>query len=173
MPNEPTRSIPIDAIEAWSHGENKLRILMVISSPLDETIRLNPKHEIEGIYRQLSYSKVPAVLIRLNPPTWQCLHATLYRRQFDIVHFIGYARKDAIQFEKEDGSADWVSADYLADLLRDTDVKLVVINSCSSESLGNSLVTINVPAVIATSRKFHSDLAIFVVRCSICICRQW
>src|SRR5437667_12834973 len=87
MPNEPTRLIPINAIEAWSHGENKLRILMVISSPLDETIRLNPKHEVEGIYRQLSYSKVPAALIRLNLPTWPCLQATLLRRQFDIDHF--------------------------------------------------------------------------------------
>lgn len=159
MFTEPTRS-PTNAIEAWSHGENKLRILMVISSPLDETIRLNPKHEIEGIYRQLSYSKVPAVLIRLNPPTWPCLQATLFRRQFDIVHFIGRARRDAIQFEKEDGSVDWVSADYLADLFRDTGVKLVVINSCSSESLGDSLVVINAPAVIATSRKIDSDLAI-------------
>jgi tetratricopeptide (TPR) repeat protein len=160
MPNELARSMPIDAIEAWSYGENKLRILMVISSPLDETIRLNTKHEIEGIYRQLSYSKVPAALIRLNPPTWQCLHTTLNRRHFDIVHFIGYARKDAIQLEKENGSADWVSADHLTDLFRNTGIKLVVINNCSTESLGDSLMAMNVPAVIVTSRKTQSDLAI-------------
>ncbi len=160
MPNELARSMPIDAIEAWSYGENKLRILMVISSPLDETIRLNTKHEIESIYRQLSYSKAPVALIRLNPPTWQCLHTTLHRRHFDIVHFIGYARKDAIQLEKENGSADWVSADHLTDLFRNTGIKLVVINNCSTESLGDSLVTINVPAIIVTSRKTQSDLAI-------------
>jgi tetratricopeptide (TPR) repeat protein len=154
----PQRAV-ISPIDAWEHARQELRILLVVSSPVDEPERLNVDLEIQEIYRQLLWTRVPAALIRLHPPTWRALQVTLHARPFDIVHFIGHARRDGLQLEREDGSGDWVAAADLAVLFRDTGVKLVVLNNCSSESLGDSLVAAGIPAVIATARHLQSGTA--------------
>nr|BBH94451.1 hypothetical protein KTA_26500 [Thermogemmatispora argillosa] len=146
-------------IEAWERAGERLRILLVVSSPIDEPERVNAELEIQEIYRQLLWSRVPAALIRLHPPTWRSLQTILHARPFDIVHVIGHARGNELQLEKEDGSTDWVSAEDLAALFYDTRVKLVVLNNCSSEHLGDVLVLNGVPAVIATARQLDSDTA--------------
>ncbi|HLI70426.1 MAG TPA: tetratricopeptide repeat protein [Ktedonobacteraceae bacterium] len=157
--DRPVISTVVNPIEAWEQGTNNIRILLVISSPIDEPERLDSTREIQEMYQQLSWAKVPAALIRLNPPTWRFLQTTLHARRFDIVHFIGHARKNEIQMEKEDGSADWISSENLAFLFRNTGVKLVVLNNCNTESIGDALVSANIPAVIATSRKLRSHIA--------------
>src|SRR5437016_683298 len=136
-------------IDAWHQTEGSFRILLVICSPIDEPSRINPGREVEEIYRQLSFARVPAAMIKLTPPTWRSLHSTLLARHFDVVHFIGHARRDAIQFEKEDGTSDWVSAEDFAMLFQESRVRLVVLNNCNSEDLGDSLITRDVPVVIA------------------------
>jgi hypothetical protein len=146
-------------IEAWERAGERLRILLVVSSPIDEPVRINAELEIQEIYRQLLWSRVPAALIRLHPPTWRFLQATLHARPFDIVHIIGHARSSKLQLEQEDGSSDWVAAAELAALFQDTRVGLVVLNSCSSERLGDELVRQGVPAVMATTRQLHSETA--------------
>ncbi|MBX5449146.1 tetratricopeptide repeat protein [Thermogemmatispora sp.] len=146
-------------IEAWERAGERLRILLVVSSPIDEPERLNAELEIQEIYRQLLWSRVPAALIRLHPPTWRSLQTTLHARPFDIVHVISHARDSELQLEKEDGSTDWVSAQDLAALFRQTQVRLVVLNNCSSEYLGDELVLNGVPAVIATTRQLANDTA--------------
>lgn len=85
------RTAVVSPIEAWEQGKNKLRILLVVASPVDEPERLYPEREIQEIYRQLAWTKVAAAFIRLNPPTWRFLRTTLHARHFDIVHFIGHA----------------------------------------------------------------------------------
>lgn len=146
-------------IEAWERAGERLRILLVVSSPIDEPERINAELEIQEIYRQLLWSRVPAALIRLHPPTWRFLQATLHARPFDIVHIIGHSRGDELQLEQEDGSSDWVPAAELAALFQDTHVRLVVLNSCRSERLGDELVRQGVPAVLATTRQLHSETA--------------
>jgi hypothetical protein len=109
MSSDSTHFPATSAVSAWDKAANKLHILLVISSPIDEPTPSNPKQELQEIYRQLSKTRVPAALISLKPPTWRQLASTLSARRFDIVHFIGHAREDAIQLEKEDSTSDWVS----------------------------------------------------------------
>jgi tetratricopeptide (TPR) repeat protein len=161
-PRTADQSDPVTPVEAWERSANKLRVLMVISSPIDEPERLSPRRELEAIHLQLNYTRVSAALIRLNPPTWRYLGTTLHARHFDVVHFIGHARPNEIQLEREDGTADWVSSADLAQLFVDAGVRLAVLNNCSSEPLGDALVLANVPAVIATSKPLHSDVATLI-----------
>jgi tetratricopeptide (TPR) repeat protein len=152
----------LSTVAAADRVAGKLRILLVVSQPIDETARINAGQEVRHLYQQLSWSRVPAALIKLNPPTWGYLQTTLLTRQFDVVHFIGHGKNRALQLEKEDGSADWIPTDDLVPLFRDSGVKLVILNNCSSEPIGDSLVAENVPAVIATSRSVHSDVALLL-----------
>lgn len=162
MVARPIEKHPNNPIDAWHQSQDCPHILLVISSPLDEPARLNPVREVEEIFRQLGFAKVPAALIKLNPPTFQYLRATLLSCRFDVVHFIGHATTEAIQLEKDDGTADWVSAHDLASLFEEAKVKLVVLNNCSSETLADSLITQRVPAVIATSNRIHADDALLL-----------
>src|SRR5579875_1083963 len=148
--DRPVISTVVNPIEAWEQGTNNIRILLVISSPIDEPERLDSTREIQEMYQQLSWAKVPAALIRLNPPTWRFLQTTLHARRFDIVHFIGHARKNEIQMEKEDGSADWISSENLAFLFRNTGVKLVVLNNCNTESIGEALLSGSLYSALAS-----------------------
>jgi tetratricopeptide (TPR) repeat protein len=153
---------PISPIDAWQHSQGYFRVLLIISSPLDEPVRLNPVREIEEIYRQLEFSKVPVALIRLTPPTWHYLRTTLLSCQFDVVHFVGHTTENSIQLEKEDGTSDLITGEELAYLFEETNVRLVVLNSCSSEGLGDNLVTKRVPAIISTSNRIHTDAALLL-----------
>jgi tetratricopeptide (TPR) repeat protein len=162
MFKSPLENQPYNLVDAWHQSEERLHILLVVSSPLDESARLNPVREVEEIFRQLSFVKIPVALIKLNPPTFQYLRTALLSCQFDIVHFIGHATSKEIQLEKDDGTSDWVSAFDLASLFEEAKVKLVILNNCNSETLADSLVTQKVPAVIATSNRIHTDDALLL-----------
>lgn len=153
----------VSAVAAADGRSSKLRILLVVSEPIDEPIGTNAAQEIRHLYQQLTMTSVPAALIRLNPPTWSYLQMTLLAGHFEVVHFIGHARQDALQLEREDGTADWVSAEDLAPLFADSGVKLVVLNNCSSEPIGDTLVGTSVPAVVAAPRAVHSEAALLLV----------
>jgi hypothetical protein len=146
-------------IDAWEKTCGKLRLLLVDSAPIDEKPTFNSALEIEELFRVLHMAKAPVALIRLYPPTSKHLQLVLESRCFDIVHFIGHADAEGIQLEREDGASDWVSPDRLGEMFYNSGVKLVVLNSCASEELGDALVAVNIPAVVATSGKVHSSTA--------------
>ncbi len=103
-----------------------------------------------------------------------CEHATLDKlrneleRGPDVLHFIGHCDYDEkgqssfLEFETEDGGRDTVSAETLGEVLHDSSVRLVVLNSCESAAasphnaftgVAQKLVNIGVPAVIAMQFK--------------------
>jgi hypothetical protein len=84
--------------------------------------------------------------------------------------FSGY-----LAFEGGDGTAHWVSADELGDLLLDHDLKLVVLNACNSavggrgrdvfNGVAGSLVRRGIPAVIASSFQLDWEAALHFAHC--------
>lgn len=146
-------------IDAWEKTRGKLRVLLVDSAPIDEKSMFSSTVEVEELLRVLHMVKAPVALIRLYPPTQRHLRLVLESRYFDIVHFIGHAKAEGIQLEREDGASDWVSPNRLGEVFSDTGVKLVVLNSCASEELGDALVAADIPAVVATSGQIHSNVA--------------
>lgn len=154
--------MPASAIEAYDSTGCPLRVLVVVSAPIDEMSKVDSQRELQEIHRQLIFSRTPVAFIRLNPPTWRYLYNTLHARSFDVVHFIGHSREDALQLESEDGTARWIAADDLSSLFHATGVKIVILNNCNSEAIGDSLVAKGVPAVVATSGRIRSSVAVSV-----------
>ncbi len=83
--------------------------------------------------------------------------------------FSGY-----LAFEREDGTADWISAEQLADLLLDHGLRLVVLNACNSavgrrgdsvfNGLAQSLIRAGIPGVVATPFRLDWEAAVGFAR---------
>jgi len=81
-----------------------------------------------------------AVLEWLPEASWHRLHERLVDDRWHVLHFIGHGDYDhnadqgRVALVGEDGRADWVDAERLADLLDQAEPtpRLVVLNSCSS-----------------------------------------
>jgi len=83
--------------------------------------------------------------------------------------FAGY-----LAFERETGTADWISAAQMADLLLDHGLRLVVLNACNSavgrrgenvfNGLAQSLIRAGIPAVVATPFRLDWEAAVGLAR---------
>lgn len=83
--------------------------------------------------------------------------------------FSGY-----LAFEKEDGTADWISAEQLADLLLDHGLRLAVLNACNSavgrrgqdvfNGLAQRLIKAGIPGVVATPFRLDWEAAVGFAR---------
>ncbi len=79
--------------------------------------------------------------------------------------FTGY-----LAFEREDGTADWISAEQLADLLLDHGLRLAVLNACNSavgrrgdsvfNGLAQRLIRAGIPGVVATPFRLDWEAAV-------------
>lgn len=143
-----------------------LRMLVVISSPEHpEYPSLEVKKEKKSIKQALKpLIKQDLIRVRfLEKATLAALEKEL-KRKVDIIHFIGHGGYCAplgggcLVFESEAGGHEMINVDRLSLLLRETPVRLMVLNACrtaqvaSSEislSVAEGLVRIGVPAVIA------------------------
>jgi len=145
-----------------------LSILVAVSSPAGSQLLdiKGEKARIEKALRMMIWGG--DVRLRF------CEHATLDKlrveleREPDVLHFIGhgdYAEKSDssfLVFESEDGELDAVSAETLGEVLHDSSVRLVVLNSCESGAasphnafagVAQKLVNIGVPAAVAMQFK--------------------
>jgi CHAT domain-containing protein len=151
-----------------------LDVLVLVSSPaglppLDVT---SEQAKIKKSLRLMTWGK--DVRLRF------CEHATLDKlrseleRGADVVHFIGHGDFDeksnssSLQFECEDGERDAVSAEALGEVLHDSTVRLVVLNSCESAAsaphnaftgVAQELLRSGVPAVVAMQFKILDSTA--------------
>lgn len=152
-----------------------LDVLIVVSGPTG-ALMLDVAGEKAKIKKALHLMKWGGDL-RLH----FCEHATLDRlrealeqHKPDVLHFIGHGQYDensksaALAFEAEDGSAEDVSAETLGEILHDSPVRLVVLNSCESAAssphdafagVAQRLVNVGVPAVIAMQFKILDTTA--------------
>jgi tetratricopeptide (TPR) repeat protein len=162
-----TRSIPTAALgEAFAVTGELLRVLMVISRPAggeDVGYRMIARpllHELESVRGQVE-------LVVLRPPTLDALRRVLADARagghpFQVVHFDGHgalagrpgsatglggpvileqldAAEGVLVFEKPEGGPDHVSADDVAQVLKEGQVPLVVLNACQSGAVGKTL----------------------------------
>ncbi len=143
-----------------------LRMLVIISSPAHPEF---PALEVEKEKKSIKVAlkqlvKQDLIRIRfLEKATLTGLEKEL-KRKVDIIHFIGHGGYceqlggGCLVFESETGDHELINIDRLSLLLRETPVRLIVLNACrtaqvtSSEislSVAEGLVRIGVPAVIA------------------------
>ena len=153
-----------------------LRILAVVSSP-DGPDELDMAAERRQLNNPLSdlIDEREVELVRAPSAVWANLQETLLDGPWHVVHFVGHGKfepdlgEGALALVQRDGSADWVGASRIVDLLRRARPvpRLVVLNSCSGATVGTNdlfsstaaaLVRGGVNAVTAMQYEF-SDLA--------------
>jgi hypothetical protein len=151
--------------------QERLRILVVVSSPLDEdlTARIDEKevgHVLEDI------SKVPAADIGnpLRNPTVQALAKAIEERKPHIVHFIGHGREGELALVKAQDDPDfdetqpdepqprWVDSRGFKNLFDKYRPRLIFLHACKGavatsqegfSSIARELAYAEIPAVVA------------------------
>jgi len=107
----------------------RVPVLLVVSNPLDPS--LSPI-DFQGEIRQLDRAGLPIAFVRLNPPTWLGLENMLQRTDFSILHFIGHGNEEGIYLEKPNGQADFIRSNALAQIVQNSKLQLVILETCDS-----------------------------------------
>lgn len=124
-----------------------LRILAMVASP-----RGLPAIDVEAERERLEDALRPELvdghvhLEWLQEASWHAIHAKLLAAEWHVLHFIGHGMFDTqadeglLAFVGQDGRADFVPANALADLLDEAEPtpRLVVLNSCQSGTNSDS-----------------------------------
>jgi tetratricopeptide (TPR) repeat protein len=166
--------------------EAPVRLLLVTSSPADMP-PLDTAKEITLVNEALAeqIEKGMYVVEVLEKATLSRL-ADKLRENFHILHYLGHAYLDPdsgqgyLMLENDEGNAFPVDTDTLLPFLKDTSLRLMILNACESGRSGGreaqlglapSLVTGGIPAVVAMqfpvpdrtaillSREFYAALA--------------
>ncbi len=136
-------------------AQHRVPVLLVVSNPLESNFAfLDWQEEV----RELERSGLPIALIRLNPPTWSELQNTLLTRKISILHFIGHGNEDGLWLEKENGQANFIHSNDLAEIIRGCGVHLVILNTCNSWGPGQALANANLNAVVASKRQIFDAI---------------
>ena len=153
-----------------------LKILVVISSPSDLP-QLEIKEETKLIKKALR-SLVWGGDVRLR----LCENASLdnlrqeLEREPDVIHYIGHSYFDPkkyeafLYFESSSDKSEVVDAETVGNLLYESSVKLVVLNSCEGATssaadafagVAQNLVRVGIPAVLAMQFKIPDKTALW------------
>ncbi len=147
-----------------------LGILLITSQP-EGTGFVDPRSIARELFDELGdLMAAGAVELEfLRPPTLAALKAHLRKRKrpIHILHFDGHgvfgkqaAKQGMLAFEDGNGQLDPVKAEHLAEVLRDSGVRLVVLTACQSamsseedifSSVAAQLIRSGVDAVVAMS----------------------
>ncbi|MGL4612115.1 MAG: leucine-rich repeat domain-containing protein [Trueperaceae bacterium] len=82
-----------------------------------------------------------------------------YPQKISIFHYAGHGNEDALLLYLEKEKSRGLNASTLTTLLNDSSIKVVFLNSCSSQSHAEALLETGAPVVIATSNLVHDDIA--------------
>jgi hypothetical protein len=149
-----------------------LRVLLVISNPKDVP-PLHVKEEEQRVRSTLQdlIGRKVVEIETLAPATLDGLRDKL-RHNFHIFHYTGHgqlAETGYLLFEDDSGYADTVDADMLAQHLRGTTVRLVVLNACQTAltsgidafmGVAPALVQAGLPAVVAMQMSIPDSSAL-------------
>ncbi|MBO2457377.1 tetratricopeptide repeat protein [Actinomadura violacea] len=125
--------------ESLAASTARHRILLVTPSPLNDPERLDPRHELEEIYRALDELRVDVEIVALNPPTVGMLRMALAAGGFDVVHIAMHATGEHLEFEAENGLLVRLSYERFARLFRQCPDLLLVLNGCATEELADCI----------------------------------
>jgi CHASE2 domain-containing sensor protein len=154
-----------------------LKMLVIISSPTHPDYEKLAVDNEKDLIKQSLNELIKRDLIRLRFLKKATLTelAKELKKKVDIIHFIGHGGYSeplgggCLVFESEDNSPELINIDRLSLLLRETPVRLVVLNACQTGNVATSeislgvaqgLVKIGVPAVIAMQFRIPDSSAI-------------
>ena len=133
-----------------------LKILFVSSNP-HWTQRLDLGDEMRGLLRSLRGQDVE--LMPLPAAQRGDLEFALTTNEIDVLHFSGHAtEQDGIILRDVDGMEESISGPDLRELLKDKNVKLAILNACSTEATANDICE-QVGAVIGTTKPLDDRAA--------------
>jgi tetratricopeptide (TPR) repeat protein len=159
-----SRTLPTaDLADTIEVPGGRLRVLMVISRPSGRS-DVGYQMIARPLLRRLDAVRGEVDLVVLRPPTLDALRETLDQARrdgqpFQLVHFDGHGvlrgrRADGLRgsdkyvgpgpegvlvFEKPGGGADEAPASTVAQILKDAQVPVVVLNACQSGAIGSDL----------------------------------
>ncbi|MFD3927307.1 tetratricopeptide repeat protein [Streptomyces sp. NPDC058614] len=167
-----SRRLPTAALgDVFTVGGSRLRVLMVISRP-QGTADVGYQMIARPLLRRLEAVRGQVDLVVLRPPTLEHLQEVLGEAReagepFQIVHFDGHGvfgqapvsvsgsgrpvmfqrpgPQGMLAFEKASGGSDLVPAGRVAQVLKQAQVPVVVLNACQSAVMGSQ-----VEAAVAT-----------------------
>ena len=157
--------------------EMPLKILVVIASPTDQA-PLDVDAEWDKVNESLKalIDEGTVVVEKLENATLSALQSKLARDQYNVLHFIGHGEFDkstdqgVLLLENADGTANPVSAESLAVILKDHDpMRIAVLNACeggrtsSDDTFAGSAQTLvqqGIPGVVAMQFKVSDTAAI-------------
>ena len=154
-----------------------LRILVVVSRPLARLVPVEhggeqfeavspvPPEPVEavrdGLRRVFLDDKTPARVRYLPWARLSDLQAAL-AEPYDVVHFVGHGAEDGrLLLEADDGSADLVSPQRLAEAMGEAGVRLALLSACHSGAAGRALHEAGIPDVVMVDERYpiHANAA--------------
>jgi tetratricopeptide (TPR) repeat protein len=138
-----------------------LRALVILASPaISNDPPLDLRAEWQAIAAAISRHAGPLACYRLMPPTWDALLQALARPgAWPVVHISAHGNEEGVLLEDEYGNERFVSSEQLAKAFIGSQVRLVILNACSSRNPAAALVGAGVPAVMATTAPISDDEA--------------
>jgi tetratricopeptide (TPR) repeat protein len=137
----PAGTIPLTPALA----ELPLRVLLVLSEPVDASPIFPEEARRELVHGLRTLDEAGAVIVdRLRPPTFDTLVEALRNGAYHMLIFYGhgaYGLSDGVPgghllFEDEFGGGELIQASQLGAVLRNTDVRLVLLGACQSAQVG-------------------------------------
>lgn len=165
-----------------------LRVLLVLSEPLDAGPTLSHQAREELVHGLRRLDEQGAVLVDvLRPPTFATLVETLTTGEYHLLVFYGHGvyrdGQGHLLFEDDFGGPGLVAAGALANALRNSSVRVVVLGACESAALDGegaedndesapdiwsgtapALVKVGVPVVIGMQVNMRVDAALAYLR---------
>ena len=151
-------------------SEKALRILVVVSRPLAQLVpvehsgqrfeavspvSLEPVEAVrDGLRRVFLDDETPAQVRYLPWARLDDLQAAL-AEPYDVVHFVGHGAEDGnLLLEADDGAADLVSPQRLAEAIREAGVRLALLSACHSGAAGRTLHEAGIPNVVMVDERY-------------------
>ena len=85
-------------------------------------------------------------------------------KDITMMHYIGHSSEEGILIEWDNGQTDLIPTEALCTLLQERSLRLIFLNSCSSEKIARQLVDAGVPYVIGTGTSISDEEAIQVAK---------
>jgi hypothetical protein len=128
-----------------------LRVLRVLSEPLDASPIFSEQAHDDLLHGIRALDEVSAVVVDLlRPPTFDTLVEALRNGHYQLLIFYGYGVHTAsgshLLFEDEFGAGALIPAADLGATLRNTEVRLVLLNACQSATVSLAPATEHLPA---------------------------
>ncbi|MCL2387479.1 MAG: tetratricopeptide repeat protein [Defluviitaleaceae bacterium] len=138
--------------------DGEFNMLYVIARPADDRIGLRVL--AQPLINFVHEDGWPVHIEILRPPTYDQFLKALAAKQYHLIHFDGHGgfnKEGMLEFETEDGKADYISATNLGTMLARHNIPAMVLNACRSAafdenafaSVAVSLLKAGVRSVVA------------------------